>query len=170
MPPSRADLLTLEIDKLSSSLDHQKFHIIRHILLSIRTRLRLALLERHYLYDYLQDAIALNDALTGKYGGIDALEYRATVTYGAASNSRKALGGLMMAAGIGLLVLSMLTMSLIIASTFPLTPFLLLVGGIAGAVVGIGFFRAGCQSGMASDLEKVTLTLTPALSRPHFKY
>jgi len=162
---SRADLLQTEIDKLSTWLNTNPFHISYNTILSIRTRLRLALIEsRHLLYDYLQDAMALNDALADKHGGLDVLAYRASVTYGAASNSRKALGGLMIAAAIGLLVLSVLTMSLAILTTFPLSTFILLVTGVAAFTVGVGFFRAGCQRDMAKDLSNAIFTLTPPLS------
>lgn len=156
-----AELLKAEIKKLDVWLETQQCHLVYENIRRIREKLYAAIALSPYLYDYLEDAFAINRALQGKddenYSG---LMKRAEMTVGASSPQRKMIGAAMMMLGIGLLALAWLVMTTILPCTFLFTPFILLTLGTGGLAVGISFFRSGCQSNMASQLENLTTTFS----------
>lgn len=156
-----ADLLEAELNELDQWLQAQQLHPAYETVLRIRRKLRTAFKYTAYLSDYLNDAMAVNAALTKPHDtiAIDTLRIRAESAQGAPHPERKALGASLIVLGIGLLALSLLVMSTLLSFTFPLIGFFLLAGGSASTALGIGFFRSGQQQGLARELNNLHTTL-----------
>lgn len=152
-----AELLQSELDKLDEWLKMQVFHIAYEHILRIRIKLYTGLNHPSHLADYLEDAITINGALANQNDliALNTLQRRAETTIGSSLPERKALGASMIVLGIGLLVLSMLVMSCVLACAFPLASFFLVTAGCASLCLGIGLFRSGLQHGMAKEISEL---------------